>query len=504
MASQNTWKLLGPMKFGADALLSGEVSIPEALQSAKRFGLLDNLGTVQPNPLTMANGTPSGPMDMNAGASPAPTANTQAALNAADAFAKVKNAFTKNEKDTSTRRVNTMNRMLTKAPEQLRAEMLMAQGKYPKVTGYQPALDEAGMPIPGVTDESRPIYDFQQVEEDPENPVVQQKQGLTDMQELLKLQLGEAMKKNRMDFTPLAALADAVNAGAGNRTNLAASAVKPEDDAGAVMTGIGEIQKRRSDLQKAIGENIRNMKGGSALDQLIQMQAQKEIAGSGAPGGGMQARVEQSQWNRAHIAHQQLMTNLQKDTVSRQTLQGFNTLANSLAMITNTKELTAQQLMEAQRKIMQAMSLSGGGTTLGDERAQMYLKDIGQDAERVVQYFSGVPMKLSQNDPIIQHIRNMAMIEQENLHEQRNNLIDAIVPGYSWIYEGQWPDLNRSLEAGIKAQKGLTSKPGATFTGTIDDQGNVIRGGKKPAKKAGGLPSLSEIDAELARRKGGK
>lgn len=497
-------------ELGARALASGKVSPVEARANAAQLGLLpggDN-GQVQPNPVAMTNQAPSGPFDMNAGAPPAPPSPlVQKVLSADAALAHVKNAFNKQEQDSSTKRVNTTNRVLTKTPDQLRAEMLMAQGQYPKVTGYQPAVDENGLPLPGMTDEARPIYDFSQVEEDPNNPVVQQKKGLSNMQDMLKMQLEAAQQKNHMDWTPLAALADARNAEMGRPTNLTASAERPANDAGTVMAGMDEIQKRRADLQKSIYENQRNMKGGTSLDQLVQALTAKEIAGAGNPTmANTQARIEQAQWNRAHIAHQQLMQTLQKDVVSRQQLQGYNTLSNAMAMITNTNQLTPQQLSEAQRKIMQAMSLSGNGTTIGDERAQMYLKDIGQDADRVIQYFSGKPVNIKKDDPIVQHIRNMAMIEQENLHNQRNNLIDAIIPGYSWIYEGQWPDLNRSLDAGVTAQKGLTQKLGATFTGTVDQSGKVHR--SKPAAAGGAsatsLPSLSDIDAELAKRKGGK
>lgn len=501
MAQRSPWGLLDPQKLdalGKQALQAGVISPDEAashLDDAASMGLVPptaspsamsqvqaptqvkhNLGM---SPLSLSMALPAQGADpyVNVG-----SAQDQQVKSAADALKDVKNAFMKNEQDDTSKRIRTTNKAFSKDPDQLRYEMLSSAGNNVPILGYKPAVDENGVPLPGgYTDESRPIYDFDHVTEAPQNPIVQQKQGLDKMQDLLRIQGDANKQRNETDLTPLARLADAWSQ---KNPGLSQGLTPPENSSGKFMAYADEIQKRRADIQKAVFENQKNLKGGTTMDQLAQILTAKQTEGFGDPRQqGIQARIEQAQWTRAHTAHEALMGRIARDPSLRNGLGGYNTLDNALALITKTKSLTPQQLQEVQQKIFSAMGTSNGGSSLGDERAQMYLKDIGQDADRVIQYFSGVPVKISKHDPLVNHIREMAQIEQGQLQEQRINRLNELVPGSSWIYaEHKWPDLNQAMDDLIAGRSDSIKQKAMSDVSAINPQGKVA--GAAPAKKA--------------------
>lgn len=466
MGMRSPWTLTDLQKkqlqIGAPALISGQVS-PEA--AADNFDAMNQASQNEDASMKMVN-TPSSLLDIGG------TAPKEKYI-----------------RDDSSKRLRTTNRAAYMSNEDRKNLIDRAQGIYHPISGYEESVDEAGVPIAGVYDKTKPIYDRSTSEMDTNDPIQEQKRGLMGLDELLKSQ-GEAnAKRSTIDFSPLAALADARNAEMGRQSNIAGSIKAPEDQNSKFNALAEEIQKRRSEVSKQINDSLKSQKEGTFLEQLAQINGLKQGTGVGGSADNVQKRIDQAQWNRAHIAHQQLVAQLAKDKPLTQEVQGYGTLSNSMALVEKTKELTPQQLKEAQRSIMQAMAMSGNGSTVGDERAQMYLSSIGQDSERVMQWLTGDPAKLDKNSPLTNHIINMAKIEQQNLKDLSERRINALYPGYNWIYEDpRFEDLKRSRDAALTGTSAQFKSSGKGGHATSSFSPDVTA----YAKKHG----ISEADAQ--------
>lgn len=398
---------------GQQALKSGQISPEEAAEHAKEMGLkmpssqvqsAAAQGQVQPAAsqansytpsVSMANSSStSGYMDMN---------QAQGVGEAGSAIGKmlqgIKGAKASIENDTTNKSSTGMTQKTWLTPEQMRANVAMAQGIDP-VTGKV----------------------------DPNNPIVQQKQGLADMQDMLRM----SQQSGANWIQPLAKLADARAAETGKQTNLAQGLSSPEEQQNQFMKFADEIQKRRGDIQTSLNENIKNLNGGQITSQLQQALLNKQVAGIDNSKPDRQSLQDQ---RLAFQTHKNMMARLDTDPILKSQLQGDFGLDNALATIVQAKNITPNQLVEAQRTIMAAMSAARGGQTGIDERAQMYLNTMGQGADRLAQWLSGTPSNISPNDPMVQHIINLAKIEQGNIQEVFGAHLGALKAGSEWMYD---------------------------------------------------------------------
>lgn len=130
------------------------------------------------------------------------------------------------------------------------------------------------------------------------NPLAQQKSAIDQQQAGLLAQAQADAGKSKINLSPLAALADAWNAQAGNKTNLAgaAEASAPQDQTGALMKGLQDLTTQKGALSKDTEGALKDMVSGNQtqkyLDQLgggspyaaARMDAMRMNAGNGITG----------------------------------------------------------------------------------------------------------------------------------------------------------------------------------------------------------------------------
>lgn len=471
---------------GVRAIASGKISLPQAVKNAKQMGLgpqgSDSSDSADPgsqNLLAMGYSPQKDQSPLSMLASPGDM------YKQLDSTPQRRGAKESLSEQLTQDRKHSSNRFFSKSPDQIRAEQLMAQGVYPKVSSYDPLTDSAGNVVLGpdgkqVLDQDRPQYDFNERTTDAEHPVQQQLAGLGRMTDLLRMESEANQSRPMIDFTPLAALADARNAERGVSTNLAASAFRPSDTTGKFMQYADEIQKRRADIQKAISENAKNMRGGTTMDQLVQAVMMKSSAEQGNPldRQGMQESA------LAHRAHGQLMQQLAGNKVLSQELSGYVTLSNSLSTLINAKHLNTQAIHDAQQAVRRGIQLGGGSQSGVDERAKTYIESLGFNADNLMQFLSGKPSDIEKDDDLVKTIKDFAQVEQHNLQNHYSRRIDALTGGYSWIYndprfsnpKDPFNNLKGAFDSAVAGHKAQVAPSGPSY--------HRSSGTKAPAKAA--------------------
>lgn len=499
MAQQNSWSLMDPKKLaalGANALASGRVSPEEAAQN---MGLAIGVDPSQANnPLAMsAPPQAKGQIDLS---DPAGRAAQMVQEVPTDAMGKpVRGVRAEQSLQSQDQFKRSTNRLLTKAPDQYRAERLMAQGLYPKILDYNQAVDNSGNPIfvdasgnrvtpntPGAVplkDKDSPQYDFNEQTVDQNDPVQQQMQGLDRMQELLAMDAQAGLKKNMIDFRPLGALADARNAEMGKHTNIAGSMSAPEDPTQKFMAYADEIQKRRGDIQKAIAENARNMRGGTTMDQLAQLLASKELAGvDTAKGTAMdpQRRLDDTRYRQAiniiesKPQYQKALANLFTTNLELQ-------LASSRNGPVSKEQV--EELQNIVRRLPGSMVVASGGGTTGEERQTMTMKDVAKDIGKFVGYFNSGVNTIPVNDPQTLHFRALAQGIGSAYKDFYQKNLNSLTPGLKDVLERN-PDLASSWGDYISAKVALGDSAG-TAAGPAIRSGNRAKTTGAPVKTSG-------------------
>lgn len=451
---------------GKNALDSGAVSKDQAAQWASSMGITDtkpDSDTVQPtaasmgtdpsqvayqgyNPLAIgvSPGKAQSPVDMTAG----DMYNAEGVANIGDR----KGAKASAERSDTTTYKRSSNRYLTKNPDQIRAEQLQAQGQYPAISSYEPATDEQGNPQfdhlgNPILDKDRPIYDFNNVTVDEKNPVRMQEKGVDQLQGLLGMDAEYQKQKNHMDFTPLAALADAVNAQNGRPTNLAASATKPDQN-NNFMAYADEIQKRRADIQKSIAEGVRAQRGGTTMDMLTQALLAKDAVSQSNPTNLYQERLDST-------AHQATLRYLRNDKNLRDKLVQYQNISNALNNYASADVHTPQQFDELQQAVRANLGIKGSSGVGERERTQ--LNSLGLSADRIGQILTGKPADVKNAD-FDAHIKNLASLEGANIKQQYSSRLNAIAAGNGSMYARR-PDLASDLQEAISANAAQVAAP---------------------------------------------
>lgn len=466
---------------GSHALQSGKVSpeqaqgIAEQMGVGKKTGQEDSsglpgqppvaaMGMDSPEALSMSKGKDVAYNPVSMGVDP-DAAQSPLSMTAADMYKDTGMADIgdkKGAKVESVRQDNSTykrsnNRFLTKPMDQTRAEQMMAQGIYPNVKSYEAATDENGNPQfdkmgNPVLDKDRPIYDFDNTQIDESNPVRQQQAGLSRMEDILKMQAGYEKDKNHMDFSPLAALSDALNAQKGHPTNLAASFQKPENGNEAFMKYADEIQKRKADIQKAITEGVKAQKGGTTMDMLTQALLAKDVAGQANPTRDF---AQQQQTRLDFQAHQQTVRAIRNDKNLRDKLVQYQNLGNALSNLTNADHMTPQQFDEAQQAIRANLGIKGSSGVGERERTQM--NSLGISADRISQILSSKPTDINAPE-MVDHIKNLAGLETRNIKNQYADRLNAVSQGNASMYARN-PDLKSDLESMIGANQNQVAAP---------------------------------------------
>lgn len=447
MAMKSPWSLMDPAtlnSLGNKAMEAGVISPDEAashLDDAAKMGLMPESKQVS---LSMQLPNQGADPYMNVGAADL-GAQGKALANAAlgddgNAIRGLK-IGRENQVNTQFKRVN--NQLNLRNAGDIRASKLMLQGRYPEISDYEQATGEDGLPLwtnsqgqpvapgtPGavpVKDKNRPIYNFDNIATDDEDPVQKQERGLDHLEQGLRIQGAANKNFSTTDLTPFAKLADFINQQGGRTTHLADGMAPPEDRSSKLMAYADEIQKRRGDIQKSLSEGTKLVNGGSTLDQLLMASLAKNNLGidnSKQVQPNQQRKLDEYRFRQS----QRLIESqgLQKPLAAAH-------VANTELQLTNKAiagAVSKQQLDEMQnivRQLPAALVAANGGATTGAQRDEMKMGSWEKEYNNLVSTFikNGVN-EIPADDPQLVHFRNLTQhiaSRFQNLYEGRLNSI---------------------------------------------------------------------------------
>ena len=200
----------------------------------------------------------------------------------------------------------------------------------------------------------------------------------------------------------------------------------------------------------------------------------------------MSFRDDQLDKRQAFQAHKQVVANLKNDPQLKQELTQLRNLDNASSIVAQAKNLTPQQIEEFQQSVRSNLGIKGGSGV--NERAGTYLKSLGWRADEMAQFLTGSPASISQNDPLVRHIKELAQIESQNVKGQMQDRLDAVSGGYGSIYE-KYPEFKKDLDSLVKN----VSKQGQTRVlgkGLLQPEAN-----NSPAasQEAMAIPQVGEV-----------
>lgn len=160
---------------------------------------------------------------------------------------------------------------------------------------------------------------------------------------------------------------------------------------------------------------------------------------------------------QAFQAHQRNIQALKKDPVLTKRLNQYQNLDNALSIITHADVVTPQQFAEFQQAVRSNMGISGTGGV--GEREETYFKSAGLNAAAWKQFLTGDPVALSKDSHAMEHFRNLAKVEQNNIKKQYTSRIKAVTGGNASVYR-EHPELQEDLDDLISSFGDQVEQPG--------------------------------------------
>lgn len=231
--------------------------------------------------------------------------------------------------------------------------------------------------------------------------------------------------------------------------------------------------ERRAEVSKAL-EGVQSGQQALTKDQISNLKDQlskNDAANALKLAIAQQASADKntSQGNRMTIAdmmtqmknnQQSLQTDRMDRTDHRQVVSALNNnkplaerasqyqnLQNAMSIVANAKNLTPQQIHEFQQSIRSNLGIKGSSGI--NERDKTQLDSLGLRADAFEQFLTGDPAKISQDNEMVKHIKDLANIEMGNIKNQYGDTMDAISSGHESLYDRR-PDLKSDLESKIK------------------------------------------------------
>lgn len=219
-------------------------------------------------------------------------------------------------------------------------------------------------------------------------------------------------------------------------------------------------------LQKVVGTD-ETMAGIKEMSQIASQRKSAEALGQYRAGqldlgqqkvdamAGMNAiRTDQRAQTidqRDQSIHQRYVNQVSNDPILKQRLTQYQNLDNALSMITQAKDLTPEQIQEFQQSVRSNLGIKG--TSGVDERSNTILNPLGLKAARWQEFLTGDPAKLSKDSNLMNHLKDLANVEQKNISNQIQGRIAAKAAGGGTFYK-KHPDLKDDLMNTITATQG--------------------------------------------------
>lgn len=176
-----------------------------------------------------------------------------------------------------------------------------------------------------------------------------------------------------------------------------------------------------------------------------------KMKGFEAQARSRELRLEQGDDTKDRREHERVVTRIASNPVVKQRLQQSQNLENALSIITQSDHLTPQQIHEFQQAIRGNLGIKGSSGV--GEREETYFKSMGLNAANWSQFLTGEPANIAKDSAMVQHLRQLAQIEQGNIKNQVDKALTAASGGHASMYKRR-PDLKADLAEAISGYAG--------------------------------------------------
>ncbi len=169
--------------------------------------------------------------------------------------------------------------------------------------------------------------------------------------------------------------------------------------------------------------------------------------------------------------HERVLTRVNSNPNVKARLTQYQNLDNALKTITDADSLTPQQIMEFQQAVRSNLGIKG--TSGVGEREETYFKTAGLNAANWKQFLTGEPAAIAKDSKLLNHFKNLANIEQQNISKQFDKSLGAASAGHASMYSRR-ADLKADLMDALSAQKEQVGGQGLVSPGMISP--GLVRG----------------------------
>lgn len=206
---------------------------------------------------------------------------------------------------------------------------------------------------------------------------------------------------------------------------------------------VGDVMKETSAKELA-DESNQTHKDIAAANNATTIKAAGVRAD--ATKGSLGLRDEQL----AERMHEKVVSKIDGDPQLKAQLGQLTNMRNAMTLteqaVKEGKPITAQQFQETQQAVLGSLGQKGQQSVA--ERNSKYLDSVGLHGKEAIQFLTGKPQDIGPDNPLYQHVADMARWESSNVAQQYKERLDSLSEGHGWIYD-KHPDLKENLDKKI-------------------------------------------------------
>lgn len=237
--------------------------------------------------------------------------------------------------------------------------------------------------------------------------------------------------------------------------------------------------------EKKVEQNYKIAQTGAANSLAKTRQA--ESSGSGIlDSEGNTVNMKQNRIDM--MAHNKVVTAIKNDPVLKQRLAAENNINNALSVVSDPNvKVTPQQVQELQQTLRRNMGITGSSGV--GEREETYIKTLGMNVNNIKQFLSGSPQDVSSNKDLMNHFKDMAKIEKNNIENQMQKRLGVVSGGYGSMYKRR-ADLKGDLDELVQSASGQFGTDMQGLNGPLQESPGLIN--QKPGGLIPKVPSFEE------------
>lgn len=235
--------------------------------------------------------------------------------------------------------------------------------------------------------------------------------------------------------------------------------------------------------ESAVGKSVAQAANEDRKEKIADKRLAATLAATRMRQSNAENNLNVRDRNFAMREHGKVMARIDRDPTLRTQLGQITQLRNAMTASENAvregKPITTEQFQEVQQAVLQAIGQKGQQAVA--ERNAKYLNSLGFDGQKMVQFLTGQPQDIGPDNPLYQHIGDLARWESENIEGQYQDQIANLTAGNEHIYDEN-PKLKAALQSKVD-QLTKTAK-GRAFKGIEQERGESNASGllgKTPA-----------------------